>query len=233
MSFIAVSVHYFQVDKLELQSKFIACEHFPGSHTAERITEKLESIFDRFGILNKVWFITTDSASNYLASLKHHGDNYESVRLGFRWADENSDDETVIEQTDDDDDDAASSDSDEMDFVPVFDCDEDENVNHTLGKMNHIRCAAHKLNRLASVDALKAKEKCRTYANKYDRLMNKMTKLWKIRDSRQQSEFFKKTTGHSIIGPHRIRWLGTHDAVSKNSNYLKTFQHTSHVSLDN
>lgn len=79
-SFIAVSVHYFpKPDKEELATDFIACELFEGAHTNDRIAQKLSSILDRYGILDKVHFITTDGDSKYVASFKYHGDNYQSM----------------------------------------------------------------------------------------------------------------------------------------------------------
>lgn len=40
----------------------------------------LNSIFDRFDINGKVFFITTDGAGEYRAALKCHGDNYLSIQ---------------------------------------------------------------------------------------------------------------------------------------------------------
>lgn len=90
-SFIAVSVHYFE--EFTLKSKFIACEFFPGRHTHDRVAKKLNEIFDRYGISSKVCFITTDGAGEYIAALKHFGDNYTSIRFheNLNWL--NSDDD--------------------------------------------------------------------------------------------------------------------------------------------
>lgn len=80
-SFIAVSVHYFESKSLELKSKFIACEYFPGRHTHDKVAEKLSSIFERYGISKKVFFVTTDGAGEYVAAFKYFGDNYRSIHL--------------------------------------------------------------------------------------------------------------------------------------------------------
>lgn len=81
MSFIAVSVHYFQPNTFKLQTKFIACEHFAGRHTNDKVALKLASIFNRFSIENKVHFVTTDGGSEYVAAFKYYGDNYRSFHL--------------------------------------------------------------------------------------------------------------------------------------------------------
>lgn len=63
VSFIAVTVHYFENNDFDkVQSKFIACEHFPGHHTHDRVATKLREILKRYGILERVYFITTDGA---------------------------------------------------------------------------------------------------------------------------------------------------------------------------
>lgn len=92
-SFIAVSVHYFESDTFELQTKFIACEPFPGHHTHDRVAKKIHGIFDRFDILNRVYFVTTDGAGEYTAAFKYFGDNYRTIHLmnasddSFEWMD--------------------------------------------------------------------------------------------------------------------------------------------------
>lgn len=85
-SFIAISVHYFDysLDKCAepvLKTDFIACEYFNGKHTHDRVAEKLSAIFERFGIKEKVYFVTTDGAGEYVAAFKYYGDNYESIHL--------------------------------------------------------------------------------------------------------------------------------------------------------
>lgn len=81
-SFIAVSVHY--IDSVEetecVKTQFIACELFEGRHTNDKVAEKLNQIFTRFGILEKVFFLTTDGAGEYVAACKYHGDNYRSIQ---------------------------------------------------------------------------------------------------------------------------------------------------------
>lgn len=78
-SFIAVSVHYFE--ELTLKSKFIACDFFPGRHTHDRVANKLNEIFGRYDICDKVFFVTTDGAGEYTAAFKYFGDNYTSFRF--------------------------------------------------------------------------------------------------------------------------------------------------------
>lgn len=80
-SFIAVSVHYFAPNTFKLQTRFIACKHFVGRHTNDRVAKKLKSIFDRYFITNKVYFVTTDGGTEYVAAFKYYSDNYRSLQL--------------------------------------------------------------------------------------------------------------------------------------------------------
>jgi hypothetical protein len=42
---------------------------FPGSHTAERISEALKKVFRAWGIINKIVGGTTDNGKNYVAAM--------------------------------------------------------------------------------------------------------------------------------------------------------------------
>lgn len=81
ISFIAISVHYIEPNTFKLQTNFIACEHFAGRHTNDRVAYKLKSIFDRYGITEKVYFVTTDGGAEYVAAFKYYSDNYRSLHL--------------------------------------------------------------------------------------------------------------------------------------------------------
>lgn len=63
-----------------MKTEFIACELFEGHHTNDKVAEKLNGIFQRFEILEKVYFITTDGAGEYVAAFKYHSDNYRSIQ---------------------------------------------------------------------------------------------------------------------------------------------------------
>lgn len=101
ISFIAVSVHYFESDTLKLQTEFIACEHFPGRHTHDRVAAKLRSIFDRFDILHRVYFVTTDGAGEYTAAFKYFGQKYRAIHLStasnenLDWLNRSGDDDSA------------------------------------------------------------------------------------------------------------------------------------------
>lgn len=271
-SFIAVSVHYFDCSLGKcteplLKTDFIACEHFSGRHTHDRVAEKLSAIFDRFGIKEKVYFVTTDGAGEYVAAFKYFGDNYESIHLH----DENdisitsaSDTTATLAEPNSVVDDATTrepttvtttaslhvgADKEEMMMDTDFDTDSFMNVMYKgdpprnakelendsfvlhdlneilgltahngpiLGKINRIECSAHKMDKLASIDATKAMDDDSDYATICTRIFGKLNGIWALKESRLSSEIFKQITGKSIIGPHRFRWLKWFQAVSFN-----------------
>lgn len=295
-SFIAVSLHYF-VDSAEpeLKSDFIACEHFTGRHTHDKVAEKLYAIFERFEIRDKVKFVTTDGAGEYTAAFKVFADNYESIYLH----DDDDDDENGIHLNGDDgnvllksttvsgtgdsmaimapqpgpsnaslsstsaapvttpvtqsdlssacqnrnyqsaeeQEEEMNSDVDvispmnvvyaggrdhnknDKDSFVLHDLDEILRASHNpriLGKMNRIDCSAHKADKLASIDAATALNDDPDYAAVHKSVFDKVHKIWSIKESRINAEHFKKITGKNIFGPHRIRWLKMHEAVSSN-----------------
>lgn len=258
-SFIAVSVHFFESKSLQLKTKFIACEHFGSHHTHDKVAEKLSSIFERYGILNKVFFVTTDGAGEYVAAFKKFGDNYRSIRLldaseeDLGWltsttvASANGKNESSISKSNqvvNGDDDLESetesySDSDDPDLFVHIEKDIDSNKNqsgtgvnnsvstdpdsfciHELSRSlplllyaNRVDCAAHKLDKLAKVDALTARNDS-NYAEIYDRVFAKLQNIWSLKESRLSAEIFEKITGKKLTGPHRIRWLKTFESVS-------------------
>ena len=241
-SYIAVTVHYFE-DKFQMQSKFIACERFIGNHTNEKVASKLKSILERFGILNKVFFITTDGAGEYTAAFKYHGDNYSSIRSLDQEMDINSLMGTAADKSLAEDilEDECCSDEEtcvvrnfnELCTMPYGTQNQEPTVNserndeafvvhdlepegplRMLPNINRIGCSAHLLDKLGKKDALLALDD-EAYYEMHQNVFNKLKSIWNIKDSRLNSEIFQRITGRQIIGPHRIRWSKTFEAVSK------------------
>lgn len=252
-SFLAVSVHYFKGD--ELKTQFIACDSFPGRHTNDKVAAKLNTIFDRFGILNKVFFVTSDNAGEYCAAFKYYGDNYDSVsnlvNQKFDWSsividssssdDDGStdgDEEQSSHGTDMSESDSCESDSeDETDYIGYFhggdvngddhegnsgdvfqvfsvfqNEDESGELYRLLPNSNRISCSSHMLDKLGKNDSKNA-EKDPVYGAIHKRVFGKLEKIWALKESRLSAEIFTSITGKKLIGPHRIRWLKTFDAV--------------------
>lgn len=222
--------HYY--DAYKLTSKFIACEFFPGRHTHDRVAEKLNGIFTRFGISEKVFFVTTDGAGEYRAAFTKFGDDYRSIcfeyPLPFSFEEQEQQSSSYAvnmneyhEKSDD-----SSSDSEDEHYCKNDSCEcaaadvgvtdnlfQIEELPNLLGKMNRIDCSAHKLDKLGSKDAMKANENDPDYSDLYTRVFNKVNEIWKQKESRLQSEIFARITGRKLVGPHRIRWCKLCEAV--------------------
>ena len=249
-SFIAVSVHYYD-DNLTLKSAFIACENFEGSHITERVGEKLRAIFDKYGIIDKVFYLTTDGAGEFVSALKSYGDDNRSHELlnepnyvdwmqreqNFEPRVSTSADKNVesvskdAAQYDvnivDSDLDELESEEEEGEFIRIS-CDEnpselesfithnifnDDDREPLLGRMNRIACSSHRLEKIGRIDSEKATDDP-DYKKIHDRAFKVLHQIWDQKNSRINAEFFFTTTGKRLIGPHRIRWNKTYDAVS-------------------
>lgn len=93
----------------------------------------------------------------------------------------------------------------------LFEGDEYRN-NQFLPNMNRISCSSHLMDKLGSKDVEFAKHDP-IYAAIHKRVFDKLEKIWALKSSRLSSEVFFRHTQRKLIGPHRIRWLKTFDAV--------------------
>lgn len=158
LSFIAATAHCVDEKTLETKSFFIACEYFPGRHNKHTVSKKLHSIFSRYEILEKVYFITTDAAGENVAAINVYGDQFRSI-IALRDdinIDDDVENENDEESLDDDDFELHWSDlnqaeiSANSDFV-VMDPFEDSNENEPipmLPKLNRIGCSSHMLDKV-------------------------------------------------------------------------------------
>lgn len=243
-SFIAVSVHYFEPKTLSLKTNFIACEHFRGHHTSDKVFQKLKSIFDRYNILERVNFVTTDGAGEYVAAFKYFEEEHQSIRITTT-SDENlsflgraTNSSVTVEEASSSNpneilDGDAESESDLDDDFELFvrahknaDANFDVDLNafrvhefpplslQSLSKIKRIECSAHKLDKVGKIDCDLAKGKDEDYDALHDKVFSKLESIWNLKDSRLSAEIFTRITGKKLIGPHRIRWMKTCEAVS-------------------
>lgn len=208
LSFIAISVHYFE--GFELKTVFIACEHFEGRHTHEKVAEKIKNIFQKFGIEKKVAFMTTDGAGEFTAAFRNFGDNYRSFLAANFERDVFSEDSAEDELAEDE----FSTESDVVDLMlPLFTIEE---IDQTcdLSFTNRIDCGAHKIDKLASVDSLDALNNDNDYKAVHTETFKTLDGIWSIKNSRFKSEHFFRVTGKKVVRPHNIRWLKHFEAVN-------------------
>ncbi|XP_059096593.1 zinc finger BED domain-containing protein 4-like [Tigriopus californicus] len=73
VSFIAVTVHYFDEETLTLQALILDCLRIRGRHTAQLLGEELKSILQRNALEDKVLLGITDNGANMVKAIKDMG----------------------------------------------------------------------------------------------------------------------------------------------------------------
>jgi len=65
-AYLGVTCHYITTSAgaFALRSSLLSCTRISGSHTGERIASEIESVFDTYGVKQKVDYIITDNAAN-------------------------------------------------------------------------------------------------------------------------------------------------------------------------
>lgn len=120
-SFIGVSIHYIDEITFKLKSNMIACEKFPGNHTAERVANKLIAIYDRLNIAEKIVATTTDNAGEFVAGFRDFGKNYDDFN---EYKDNIAPTETIDNDSSIDDDDLCSN----SEYDQIESCTQNENA---------------------------------------------------------------------------------------------------------
>lgn len=115
----------------------------------------------------------------------------------------------------------STNDADRITLQNLF-TDEDIMIENMpmLRKMNRVACSSHMLDKIGKYDALNAKRDLK-YSAMYERVFKKLDEIWSLRDSRLNAEIYTRITGRKLIGPHRIRWMKTYDAVSCDFFFIK------------
>lgn len=213
-SYIAVSVHYIVPENGKIETKFIACERFLGSHNNEAMAQKLNSIFNKYGIAEKVKFITTDGAGEYKCAMARFGNNYQSMA-------------PLINLSEDYIDDAIEEEISEVLAIPAhqyehtnyeetesaFTVHEISNENLDYLLPDRIDCSSHLFDKIGKIDSFNAVLN-EDYCDIYTKVMDKLNLIWNVTQSRLKLELFEKYTECKLVKPHRIRWNKLYDAVS-------------------
>lgn len=97
---------------------------------------------------------------------------------------------------------------------PFYIHDFDSPQSNLLANMNRIDCAPHKLDKVGKIDSEHALGTSSAYDTCHSQVFSKLKEIWKVKESRLKAERFMQITGRKAIGPHRIRWLKTCEAVS-------------------
>ena len=76
MSFLAVTIHFWNSDCCQLVTKVLDCSNFIGSHTSSAINAAISDAIQSFEINGKVSNITADGAANMKKAIQDGGFNY-------------------------------------------------------------------------------------------------------------------------------------------------------------
>lgn len=197
--YLGITAHWFAKNKgsIERKQAGIALRRMIGRCTYDSIGRLMESVMAEFGINNKVSHCVTDSGSNFVKALKE-----------FRVSEEIGSNEHEEQPSEDGE--------EQMQPVAIAEAleagPEEDDERYDLPR--HFRCAAHRLNLVATgraVDDTLANPRCKTI---HRNLMRKLTTLWnKQSRSTVTADNIKEKMGIMFVAPNSTRWNSTYDAL--------------------
>lgn len=220
-SFIAASAHYINPETGTIETEFLACRRFCGSHNNEAVAKMLKLIFNEYGIAEKVQFITTDGAGEYKCAMTRFGENYKSLIPLLSLPEE---DENIIDNYSDTEEEVF-----DIQAIPDHECHDtqfklDTESPFTVKEIltgeadtllpTRIDCSAHLFDKIGKIDSFNAVLND-DYCDRYTKAMDKLNLIWNVTQSRLKLEMFEKYAECKLIKPHRIRWNKLYDAVGK------------------
>jgi hypothetical protein len=179
-------------------SAAIACRRFSGTHSYDRIAEVLETIHSDLGIsYRKIVATVTDNASNFVKCFKE---------FGFTCPDLDGEDQQP-DQTQEESEDM-DADEEEVSLIEFPDSPDE----HTTKLPNHLRCASHTLNLVATTDAAKGL-KAPGLSKINHATMGKCSALWAAAGKPKSAEIVKRVIGKQLRYPCPTRWNSMYDSV--------------------
>ena len=198
-SFLGVTVHWIDKVMLSRESAALACRRFKGSHTYDRIAELLDEIHNDFGLTHdKIIATVSDNGSNFVKAFKEFG-------IDLSLSNEEGDEEES---------------SDNFEGVTFISIDDDASVqpsvdsNKLIVLPNHIRCAAHTLNLVATTDAKKALEKSPAFKRLNHLVMGKCSALWNCGSRPKSAEIIEQICQRHLPYPCPTRWNSLFDCLT-------------------
>lgn len=189
---------YFQINEdLTRGSAAVACRRFPGTHSYDRIAELLENINANLGIsYKKIVATVTDNGANFVKCFKKFG-----FTCPHPDEDNNQQDQDV--QINDDD-----EEGDELTLLSFPEIPEEPLFNLP----NHLRCACHTLNLVATTDAAKGLKSPGLSKLKHT-TMGKCSALWNAAGKPKSSEIINTVIGKQLRYPCVTRWNSMYDSL--------------------
>ncbi|XP_065319872.1 uncharacterized protein LOC135927658 [Gordionus sp. m RMFG-2023] len=170
-SYIGITVHWIDVEKLERLSAILACQRLQGRHTYDVISKALTAVFKEFHIQNKNICTITDNASNFSKAFRVF-----SCPSNIIKEDSVSDIECISIEDIMSSSGLSSYDIIDFDYLP-----------------RHRRCSCHTLNLVATQDANKLLLNNEGYRKVYNLAISKCQRLWNLQNkSGPSAELIKK-----------------------------------------
>ncbi|XP_065316758.1 uncharacterized protein LOC135925394 [Gordionus sp. m RMFG-2023] len=198
-SYIGITVHWIDVEKLERRSAILACQRLQGRHTYDVISKALTAVFKEFHIQNKNICTITDNASNFSKAFRVF-----SCPSIIMEEDSVSDIEYISIEDIMSSSGLSSYDINDFDYLP-----------------KHRRCSCHTLNLVATQDANKLLLNNEGYRKVYNLAISKCQRLWNLQNkSGPSAELILKKLHSQLPYPVITRWGSFYKSLAKILSFL-------------
>ncbi|XP_065315835.1 uncharacterized protein LOC135924669 [Gordionus sp. m RMFG-2023] len=198
-SYIGITVHWIDVEKLERRSAILACQRLQGRHTYDAISKALTAVFKEFHIQNKNICTITDNASNFSKAFRVF-----SCPSIIMEEDSVSDIEYISIEDIMSSSGLSSYDINDFDYLP-----------------KHRRCSCHTLNLVATQDANKLLLNNEGYRKVYNLAISKCQRLWNLQNkSGPSAELILKKLHSQLPYPAITRWGSFYKSLAKILSFL-------------
>ena len=221
-SYLGMTCHFINEINYNRYSYILACRRIKGNHTYLNIAKVINEIIQDFKIENdKITHVVTDNASNFGKAFRTFSKQYivtddthisDSNYLGLISSDDSDSDDNITISSDDD----VNSSNLEFDVVDLSSLilNYKETITNTISLPSHIKCSAHTLNLIASVDTAKIVDQAYNSISKST--FKKLSSFWNLlsRSTVVSDKVFDLCSCKFPV-PNLTRWNSMYDAVHK------------------
>lgn len=196
--YIGITCHWLHMDTMTMKHACLSLRRITGRCTYDVIAANISEVISEYGIVSRVSHCITDSGSNFIKAFREYA---EIEEVGDVESDEVMQPQIL---------------GDALDAV-----DADETTSAQFHLPPHLKCAAHRLNLVGSVDMEKALDNpnCKSI---YRSLMGKLTAMWNRQNrSTITSDQIRSVLGGLFVIPVVTRWNSMYDALATVMRYIK------------
>ncbi len=200
----------------------LACNHIEGPQTFERLAELMCDVHARFGLEGKIERTVTDNGANFLKSFRKFGPRSGIAATAHRPPAEDMDDveewltsqpqPQPLDRNEREDRVDDELEQEPTEYAHVADILAEGSEEGGLFKLpEHLRCAAHTMNLVATVDVRNVLENDNLHKSAIE---HKANELWKKqRASTNAVDIIQKNMGRRLVTPGQTRWNSKYDAL--------------------